>query len=132
MASATDVLAACQTRWIAAGMVATYGSLYRDMKAYSRAKPYCILTVESVDRTARTCANEYWNHILRITVRDTTPELCETAINAIIACFDGQTLSISNGGQVRLQTESEGYGQEDEKVAFAFLRFSVLRAKARL
>lgn len=132
MASAKDVFEAIQTAWNAANFHTTYSPLYRDMKAYNRAMVYAILSVEDVTRTARTCSTEYWQHIVRITLRATTKELAESALDTIGTAADAWSLSLASGSQVQLERTSEGYFQEDERVEVAFLQYRIVRSKGRL
>ena len=132
MSSAKDVLEAVQTAWNAASFNTTYSPLYRDMKAYNRAMVYAILSAEDVSRTARTCSNEYWQNILRITLRGSTPEIVESALDTIGAAADAWALTISGGTQVQLERLSEGYFSEDEKVSVGYLRYNIVRSKGRL
>lgn len=132
MASAKDVFEAIQTAWNAANFHTSYSPLYRDMKAYNRAMVYAILSVEDVSRAARTCSTEYWQHVVRITLRGSTKEIVESALDTIGTAADAWSLSLASGTQVQLERTGEGYFQEDERVEVAFLQYRIVRSKGRL
>lgn len=130
MASSKDVFAAIKTHWDNSSLGA-YSGPHREMKAYNVAKPYVILSSVSNTRSARTCSNEYWDHVFRFIIRANKETDAESALDAIAEAFDDASLTISNGTMVKIERDSEGYYLEDEKVAVAWVQYTVVRSKTR-
>ena len=132
MASSKDVFAAIATHWSNSATLSAINGPYRDMKRYNAAFTHCIFSSVLNRRMARSCANEYWLHTFRFTVRAQKETEVESAIELIGAAFDPATLSISNGGQVKLERVSEAYFPEDENVSVGVLEYDCVRWKARI
>lgn len=130
MASSKDVFAAIKTHW-ASSSLGAYNGPYFNQKPYNVAWPYVIFSSVSNTRTARSCANEYWECVFRFIVRSKKEIDAANALDTIAEAFDNANLTISNGTMVKIERDSEGYYSEDENVTVAWVQYTVLRSKSR-